>query len=305
MKIYSYLLAMMTITIAVFCAAPASAQATRTWVSGVGDDANPCSRTAPCKTFAGAISKTAAGGEINCIDPGGFGGVTITKSIAIKCDNVSAGATDVVFLSGLDFEGVGTGLSGIVFNTGAALHVQNSIIRGFSGGSAGNGILFQPSAAAELYVSDTVVADNVGTGIEIKPTGTGSALVSLARVRAENNTTGIRGNGTGGTGAINISIVDSVSSGNTGAGINATTPASGQTTQITIDRSASSNNASFGIRADGAGATVRFGNSVFSGNQNVNGTVTAVNSATLGSYGNNLINGNVADAPFPPTISLH
>src|SRR5687768_12498119 len=71
--------------------APASAQATRTWVSGVGDDANPCSRTAPCKTFAGAISKTAAGGEINCLDPGGFGGVTITKSISIICDHTEGG----------------------------------------------------------------------------------------------------------------------------------------------------------------------------------------------------------------------
>src|SRR3954452_1504393 len=65
--------------------APASAQATRTWVSGVGDDVNPCSRTAPCKTFAGAISKTAAAGEINCLDPGGFGTVTITKSLTIDC----------------------------------------------------------------------------------------------------------------------------------------------------------------------------------------------------------------------------
>src|SRR5882672_11686003 len=71
--------------------APAHAQATRTWVSGVGDDANPCSRTAPCKTFAGAISKTAAGGEINCIDPGGFGAVTITKSMTIACEDVEAG----------------------------------------------------------------------------------------------------------------------------------------------------------------------------------------------------------------------
>src|SRR3954452_23342118 len=65
--------------------APASAQATRTWVSGVGDDANPCSRTAPCKTFAGAISKTAAGGEMNCLDPGGFGGVTTIKAMTFNC----------------------------------------------------------------------------------------------------------------------------------------------------------------------------------------------------------------------------
>src|SRR5258707_12822433 len=71
-------------------AAPAQAQASRTWVSGVGDDANPCSRTAPCKTFAGAISKTALNGEINCLDPGGFGAVTITKSITIDCHEVFA-----------------------------------------------------------------------------------------------------------------------------------------------------------------------------------------------------------------------
>src|SRR3712207_288562 len=102
-------------------------QATRTWVSGVGDDANPCSRTAPCKTFAGAISKTAAKGEINCLDPGGFGGVTITKSLAIKCQYteggvlvsgtnaivVNAAATDNVTLRGLDINGIGTGLNGI------------------------------------------------------------------------------------------------------------------------------------------------------------------------------------------------
>src|ERR1700754_555045 len=76
--------------------APAHAQATRTWVSGVGDDANPCSRTAPCKTFAGAISKTAAGGEINCLDPGGFGTVTITKSMTIDC----AGTLGSILASG-------------------------------------------------------------------------------------------------------------------------------------------------------------------------------------------------------------
>src|SRR5215510_962417 len=103
----------------------AQAQATRTWVSGVGDDANPCSRTAPCKTFAGAISKTAAGGEINVLDPGGFGAVTITKPISIISQFeagvlvsgtngivVSAGTNDKVLLEGLDIEGLGTGLNG-------------------------------------------------------------------------------------------------------------------------------------------------------------------------------------------------
>ncbi|MEY2499360.1 MAG: hypothetical protein QOD12_2916, partial [Verrucomicrobiota bacterium] len=106
-----------TIAITAGFATAAQAQATRTWVSGVGDDANPCSRTAPCKTFAGAISKTASGGEINVLDPGGFGGVTITKPITISAEGVEAGvlvsgtnaiivnvpnATDFVVLRGLD-----------------------------------------------------------------------------------------------------------------------------------------------------------------------------------------------------------
>ena len=75
----------------VMSAGSAQAQATRTWVSGVGDDANPCSRTAPCKTFAGAISKTAAGGEIDCLDPGGFGAVTVTKAITLDCGGGEGG----------------------------------------------------------------------------------------------------------------------------------------------------------------------------------------------------------------------
>src|SRR5512140_2910805 len=111
----------LSLVLALACASFAGAQATRTWVSGVGDDANPCSRTAPCKTFAGSISKTAPGGEINCLDPGGFGAVTITKSITIACDGtgtagvlvsgtnaivISAAASDIVTLRGLDIEGL-------------------------------------------------------------------------------------------------------------------------------------------------------------------------------------------------------
>src|ERR1700716_3097716 len=113
-----------------FAAAPAHAQANRTWVSGVGDDANPCSRTAPCKTFAGAISKTGVNGEINCLDPGGFGAVTITKSITIDCHEVFgsvlvAGTNGIVInsdsapnvrLRNLNFTGLGTGINGILIN---------------------------------------------------------------------------------------------------------------------------------------------------------------------------------------------
>src|SRR5438552_4743497 len=141
------------------------AQATRTWVSGVGDDANPCSRTAPCKTFPGAISKTAAGGEINCLDPGGFGGVTITKAMTIACEGVTAGvlvsgtnaiivnagASDQVTLRGLDINGFGTGLNGIRFLAGKALIVDNCQIYEFTT----NGIDVALAAAASVNVKDT------------------------------------------------------------------------------------------------------------------------------------------------------
>jgi hypothetical protein len=126
-------------------AAVAQAQATRTWVSGVGDDANPCSRTAPCKTFAGAISKTAGGGEINVLDPGGFGGVTIGKSLTISSTFeagvlvsgtnaiiVAAGVADTVVLEGLDIEGLGTGIHGVNFLSGTLLVIERCKIHKFA-----------------------------------------------------------------------------------------------------------------------------------------------------------------------------
>src|SRR5246500_1236879 len=112
--------------------APAFAQATRTWVSGVGDDANPCSRTAPCKTWAGAISKTATGGEIDALDPGGFGALTITKSITIDGGGGRVASTLVA------------GTNGFVVQSGAGsvVIIRNMRINGLlNSGNAGlNGI---------------------------------------------------------------------------------------------------------------------------------------------------------------------
>src|SRR3954465_4614303 len=109
----TFLMVMAACASAALLNSPASAQATRTWVSGVGDDANPCSRTAPCKTFAGAISKTAVNGEINCLDPGGFGAVTITKGITLDCHEVFAS----ILVSGTN---------GIIINAaGAVVTIRN------------------------------------------------------------------------------------------------------------------------------------------------------------------------------------
>jgi len=295
-------------------AAPVQAQATRTWVSGVGDDVNPCSRTAPCKTFAGAISKTAAGGEINCLDPGGFGAVTITKSLTISCPYTEGGAlaggngivvnalpTDVVVIRGLDIFGVNPPTHGIRFIAGAALHVQDCTIKRFNAVNS-NGISFAPGGASELYVSNTFISENgngtTGAGIQIQPTGAGSAKVVLNRVLVNNNIVGIRADGLAGTGGINVSIANSETSGNAFHGIVALS--AGPTVQVMVDGTTSSHNADQGIRAtNNANAIIRLSNSNVTGNGI--GTLASVGGQVL-SYGNNRIDGNTDDGSIPPVI---
>src|SRR2546426_5387576 len=155
-----------------------SAQASRTWVSGVGDDANPCSRTAPCKTWAGAISKTAPGGEIDALDPGGFGAVTITKAITLDGGGgqvasvlvagtngivVQAGAGDTVIIRNLRINGISSGLNGIRFLSGKDLNVENCVIFGFT--QNGIDIALNQAAQASVHVLNTILKNNGGVGI--------------------------------------------------------------------------------------------------------------------------------------------
>lgn len=181
----------------------AHAQATRTWVSGVGDDANPCSRTAPCKTFAGAISKTGVNGEIDCLDPGGFGAVTITKGITIDCGDgdggyagsvlvagtngiiVAAPANANVTLRNIGFQGIaGSGLAGILFNTGAYLHVQSVQIIGFQ-----NGISMNNAGFNIVTVRNSVISDSTQSGVNAVCAG--FCGVSLDNVQVSNAVTGV------------------------------------------------------------------------------------------------------------------
>ncbi len=255
-------------------ASPAHAQASRTWVSGVGDDANPCSRTAPCKTFAGAISKTAPAGMINCLDPGGFGAVTITKSITIDCTATFAGvvvsgtnginvptAGVVVNLRGLDIEGIGTGLIGVNITAGGAqVHIENCRIFGFQAGSA-TGINYAPaSAGGTLVVNNTHVHTN-GTGIVL--------------------------NGT--TGAVNMTLRDVIADLNASHGVSVTS--AGTHAGATIDRSTLAFNGGTGLRLSGAGTVALIGNSTVTGN----GTGVSNTGGTLQSFKNNQIAGNTTD----------
>jgi hypothetical protein len=185
-------------------ASVAQAQASRTWVSGVGDDANPCSRTAPCKTFAGAISKTATNGEIDCLDPGGFGAVTITKGITID-GTTGAGfgsilsslvngivvndttGNGVVTLRNLSINGISNGLNGIRFLAGKALIVEGCQIFGFIGNPAstqGRGIDVSLGADTKNVVVRNTSIQNVSTGIRIT-TSSGNVTGNFENVRID------------------------------------------------------------------------------------------------------------------------
>jgi hypothetical protein len=312
----------MLICAAVFAASgfatPASAQATRTWVSGVGDDANPCSRTAPCKTFAGAISKTAAGGEINCLDPAGFGGVTITKSLSIVCDFteggilsagagvngiiVNAGANDTIFLSGLDLNGAGNAQNGIRIIAGGAVHIQNSVIRNYRAAN-GLGISFQPSGATRLYVRDSVIADNgsggSGGGVLIQPTGAGSARAEFTNVFLSNNANdALRINSTGNSNSGGNSVIfrGGHISGST-TGVNVISPSGSNPSSLLIVDSEIYNNPAAAFIANGALAQIFASNNNITGNGQV--TVFAAG-GVIQSFGDNRTIANSAGATFTP-----
>ncbi len=286
---------------------PASAQATRTWVSGVGDDVNPCSRTAPCKTFAGAISKTAAGGEINCLDPGGFGAVTITKAMTISCPyteggalaggngiTINAGPTDVVVLRGLDIFGVNPPSNGVRFIAGGALHIEDSVIRRFNATNS-LGISFQPSGASQLFLNNVTITQNgsgtTGGGILIQPTGaSGSARVILRDVRIFNNANvGLRIDSTGNSNATGISVaVENTQISGNATGIAAVSAGTNPLGIMVVD-STIANNSGAGIIGNGTGVTMRVGNTTIAGNGS---GVTAAGSSNVSSYGDNRLIGN-------------
>jgi hypothetical protein len=204
-------------------ATPASAQATRTWISGVGDDVNPCSRTAPCKTWQGAIAKTAANGEINCLDSGGFGGVTITKAITLRCIGVEAGVLvaatngitinagtgDKVVIEGLDIEGlasIGGSINGINIVQARDVLVRHTSIRGFTGAGNGNGILVSSGSQVSLTVEDSVIFNN-NIGILVNSAGgNGAARVFDSQIVA-NAVAGISVTGAGNRAEISNNVI--------------------------------------------------------------------------------------------------
>ena len=306
-----------------FCAmtTQAQAQASRTWVSGVGDDVNPCSRTAPCKTFAGAYSKTAAGGEIDALDPGGFGVVTIGKSLTIDGGggqvasilgsstnglNVAAGPNDRVTLRHLRINGINgytsPGLTGISFTSGLALNIEHCFIFGF----AGPGIDFEPNVRAFLNVFDTVVANN-NTGVS----GLGGAGIISSSAASG-----------GGVNRVMLQNVEVVNNGGSGV-------ANGQNSRMVIRETLVHRNGivaggDFGIFATGANSEVNIEHSLITNNNNgglhtANTAIMRANNSDIEdnagpgmqgdagtqllTYSNNRVQGNVSPGAFTGTAT--
>jgi len=232
-------------------ASQAHAQATRTWISGVGDDVNPCSRTAPCKTFAGAFSKTATGGEINALDPGGYGALTINKSITLD-----GGGTLASVLS--------TGTNGIVINApGAVVMIRNLA---FNGGNSTSGSGIRIIAAAEVTIENVTIFNYAGTGTNGRgigiDTSSANTRVTIRNTRIINTGHfGIQSSpAPGGSVILDVHEVDI--SGGSATAIQLTS-----NTKAVIDRAVLTNHAvGAGVTLEQSGVTATISNSVLSNN---------------------------------------
>jgi len=296
------------LAVLVFCLAAASsanAQATRTWVSGVGDDVNPCSRTAPCKTLAGAISKTATNGQIDCLDPAAVGAVTITKSITIDCHEEFAGVlhtstngvninfdsfagTDTrksVRLVNLDFQGADSGLRSVSINGGVAatnteVIIEDCLMDGNFGGT-GNGVRDNRAGGGLLVINNTTIRNMLGAGVSVAPGSSTSIKVSISNSEINNCGFGVAT----GTNA-KTTIFNTVITGNT-TGVFA--DSSAPTTEMAVDHCVVSNNGT-GINASSGNTVIRVSNTTLANNTTL---FTVAGGGQVLSYGNNQTGGVV------------
>jgi len=307
--------ALCMIASALLCAfqtAPAQAQPTRVFVAAQGLDGNACTFAAPCRTFQRAHDAVAANGEIDVLDPAGYGPLTITKAISIQGHGfsgisfpnfgagitISAGASDLVSLRGLILDGVATGQIGVLFNSGGTLDIEDCVIRNFSAG-----VYYKPSGSSAIIVSNTRLIGNHNNGILIDLTAATTVSGTLDRVSMEGATSMI-GSGltimaiaSAGSGAGTFTVSDSVISNNRfGIDAEATTGS----VALMIRNSTVSNNSNLGVISLGGGCKVWITRSTIMGN----GTGLSSNAGQLISYGDNNVDGNSTDGAPTSTIPL-
>ena len=313
---FSIIAAILTILL---CAGAAQAQPWRTWVSGAGSDTGLCIRTAPCKTFGYAYGQTATGGEIDVLDAGDFGPLTIQHALTIASDSgtggvlnpggsaltIEAGLTDAIILRGLEINGLGDSVAGVLFETGGSLLVDHCKIYGFHGGAGTTaGIAFLPSGASKLWVTDSVISNSgssVTGNVLIQPTGGGSVAAQFERVQI----VGAVGNGVrvdvtqnGGGGATELELHDVVVDGSGETGIVGVSTSGGAAVTILADTVTSSNNIGYGVRSYGGATTIYLSRSTVTGN---NIGLGSTSGGVLASYSDNRIRGNLNSDGAPTT----
>jgi hypothetical protein len=290
------------------------APTSRTFVSGsTGSDSNTCTRAAPCLTFAAALKNTSAGGEIDVLDPGDFGPVTLTGSMTIDGGGglvagvgvvpgtsgitINAGANDVINLRDLVFDGYGEiGASGVVFNSGSRLLIEHCMFQGFDTA----GIAFTPGAGsattAQMFVENSTVVGNAG-GVLVKPTEGIAAEVTLIRVHIDQNSgSGLIADGTSGSGPIQVAIGNSSASLNASNGIDVTSAQA--SVKVDAIRATIAANGLAGIQSQGGAASVTVGSSQIRGNAT---GLQSIGGGALLSYANNQVTGNGSNGSFTTT----
>jgi parallel beta helix pectate lyase-like protein len=284
-------------TLALLCAAEASALP-RSFVSAAsGSDANACTRTAPCRNFAAALVQTDSGGEIVVLDSGGYGSVTIGKSVGIVAPEgvhaavtvfsgnaitINAGPTDVVVLRGLFLNGLGDALSGVAFNNGKALHVENGVFAGFGGHGLGCG-----APGSYIYVKDTTSRENGGSGF-LFYSASSVTRVSLDGVHAEKNL----GYGVSAYSNAVVTVSRSVAVANfAGFGVSSSSVIDVESCTTTFNQ--------FGVYA--TSGTMRMAATMITGNDT---GIYKGPGASVVSFTNNRLNGNVSNGSFSSTIGL-
>jgi hypothetical protein len=282
-------------------ALPVQAQ-TRVFVSAQGSDANPCTFAAPCRTFQHAHDVIPAGGEIDVLDPAGYGGVVISKAISIQGHGfagiavafghfgvqVLAGPNDAVNLNGLLIDGNGLGNAGIRFDSGKSLVVENCVVRNMQA----DGLIFDwgGTTLETLTVSNSSFTDLAGTGIAISSFGSGAMKASIDHVTLSGNGfAGLMVSGFNGTGPINVAVADSVASNNTAFyGFEVDSQTAHSVTSLVLTRTTAAGNAT-GVRANGTNAILRLTHSTITGNAT---GYSSVNGGIVSSYGDNAIDDN-------------
>jgi hypothetical protein len=314
-KIYPILKLLVLVCFTLGISTAVQAQATRTWVSGVGDDVNPCSRTAPCKTWAGAISKTAAGGEIDALDPGGFGTLTITKSLTVDGTTgqgfgstlnsggingfvINDGATGTpntikVTLRNISIDGAGTtlGLNGIRFIAGKELNLENVSIENQSN----HGIDISTNAAviATVKVRNVEVRRCTQDGISLTNANSGGQIKAIIEGSSFTNC----GNGLHARANSRVTARNSVFSLNTTNGVFADAVTVGTFASAIVWESQISLNGANGVRAGNTGNGGSSGVEIAQNqiNRNVANGVLISTGGAVDTFGNNSIRANGTD----------